>query len=67
MEKIIRILMRRDEMTRKEAEEYVKDTMTEIQSAIDCGDYCLAEDIFESDLGLEPDYLIDLLLTQGGT
>lgn len=62
MEKIIRILMRRDEMTRKEAEEYVKDTMEEIQSAIDCGDYSLAEDIFESDFGLEPDYLIDLFI-----
>lgn len=62
MEEIIRILMRRDEMTREEAEEYVKDTMEEIQSAIDCGDYSLAEDIFESDLGLEPDYLIDLFI-----
>lgn len=61
MEKIIRILMRRDEMTRNEAEELVKDTMSEVMDAIEAGDFSLAEDIFEGDLGLEPDYLMLML------
>ena len=61
MEKIIRILMRRDEMTRNEAEELVKDTMREVRSAIEAGDYNLAEDLFMGDLGLEPDYLLYVL------
>ena len=61
MEKIIRILMRRDEMTRNEAEELVKDTMREVRDAIEAGDYNLAEDLFMGDLGLEPDYLLYVL------
>ena len=61
MEKIIRILMRRDEMTHNEAEELVKDTMREVRSAIEAGDYNLAEDLFMGDLGLEPDYLLYVL------
>lgn len=61
MEKIIRILMRRDEMTREEATELVKDTMREVKDAIEAGDYSLAEDIFMGDLGLEPDYLLYVL------
>lgn len=61
MEKIIRILMRRDEMTREEATELVNDTMREVRSAIEAGDYSLAEDLFMGDLGLEPDYLLYVL------
>ena len=61
MEKVVRILMRRDDMTREEATELVKDTMGEVMSAIEAGDFSLAEEIFEGDLGLEPDYLMLML------
>lgn len=61
MERVIKILMRRDEMTREEATELVKDTMREVRDAIEAGDFNLAEDIFTGDLGLEPDYLISML------
>ena len=61
MEKVVRILMRRDDMTREEATELVKDTMREVRDAIEAGDFSLAEDIFEGDLGLEPDYLMLML------
>lgn len=62
MEKIIRILMNRDGYTREEAKEIVEEVMEEVQDAIASGDYTLAEDIFESDLGLEIDYLLIALV-----
>ena len=62
MNKIIGILMRRDGYTKEEAKEIYADVMQEVHTLIELGDYESAEQIFESDLGLEIDYLIDALI-----
>lgn len=62
MNEIIRILMTRDGYTKEEAKEIYEEVMEEVYDAISTGDYSLAEDIFESDLGLEPDYLLNVLI-----
>lgn len=54
MNEIKRILMRRDEMTEEEAEE----TLAEAREAISEGEN--PEEVLY-DLGLEPDYIFDLL------
>lgn len=58
MNRIVRILMERDEMTREEAEELVEETREEVLAAADS---CEVDDIMADYLGLEPDYIIDLL------
>lgn len=58
---VINILMKRDGMTEQEAKEVADDVREEMLDAIDAGDYSLAEEIFEDDLGLEPDYIMDFL------
>ena len=60
--KIIKILMDRDDMTHEEATEVVMDTKQMVESAIRSGDYTAAEDIFQEELGLEMDYIVSLLL-----
>lgn len=61
MEKIISILMKRDGISFEEARRQCEDTVAEIHMAIASGDYMLAEELMMSDLGLEPDYLMDIL------
>lgn len=54
--RVIRILMERDGMTQKEAEErldYVREMIFD--------DPGIAEDIIASELGLEPDYIFDII------
>lgn len=63
MEEIINILMRRDGMTRNEAELLIDEVSEEMVAAFYTGDYQEAEDIIASMLGLEPDYL-DYFLMQ---
>lgn len=61
-DRIIKILMNRDGLTRKEASstvEYCKKRL--VNEAVENGDYFLAEDIIAEELGLEPDYMMDLL------
>jgi len=60
MEKIIKILMERDDLTEEDAREQVEDTRQEMYEAIDAG--CLedVEDILAG-LGLEMDYIFDIL------
>ena len=62
MNTIIKILMKRDGYSKAEAKEMYDDTMNEVYEAIECGDNDLAEEIFTSNLGLEPDYLINVLI-----
>ena len=62
MKEIINILCKRDGLTKSEAKELVEETMTEVTMCIENGDFDLAEEIFTSDLGLEIDYLIDILI-----
>ena len=57
MEKIIRILMMRDNIAREEAVELIEETLEEIYRS----DISEADDILMNNLGLEPDYLFDLI------
>jgi len=57
MNKIIEILMERDNLSKEEALSEIKTTWEEIQDAIIEGDSDQCEDILMSNLGLEPDYL----------
>ena len=61
MNAIVKILMERDGMSKEDATEMYEETRSEIEDAISCGDFNLAEDILAGDLGLEPDYFIDML------
>lgn len=63
MEEIIRILMRRDHMSRQEAIEFCQETQEEIYECIESGgSYDDVENIIASNLGLEPDYMIYFLI-----
>lgn len=57
MNKVVEILMKRDGMTKSEAEELVDKTREEILAA----DPFEAEDVMYDMLGLEMDYIMDIL------
>lgn len=58
----VKILMKRDGMTVEEATELIKQTSEEIQNVVLNGmDVSDVDDIISSNLGLEPDYLYDIL------
>ena len=56
MNRVIEILMRRDNMSYEDAKELVDETREEMISNPD-----EAEDILQDCLGLEPDYIMDIL------
>ena len=58
MNRIIKILMERDGMSEQEARDLFKETRDEILTLDDPFE---AEDIMSEYLGLEPDYIEDLL------
>lgn len=53
--------MDRDGMTEDEARATVVDVMDMMEDAIAEGDYEEAEDILADELGLEPDYIPDIM------
>lgn len=55
-EKIIDILMKRDGLSRLNAENFYEETMEEIRLCVEDGDIEDAEYIFTHDIGLEMDY-----------
>ena len=57
MEKTIRILMMRNDISREEAVELIEETLEEIYRS----DISEADDILMNNLGLESDYLFDLI------
>lgn len=57
MNKIVKILMERDSMGKEEAEELVNETREEVLAAESLD----ADEIIMNNLGLEPDYIFDLL------
>lgn len=61
MKEIINILMRRDGISENEAYNLVEECREEIETAIAGSRYMEAEDIIASYLGLEPDYIMDLI------
>ena len=59
---IVKILMDRDRISASEAHELVKETISDIEAAIDNNaSTCDIEDILMSNLGLEPDYLFEIM------
>lgn len=62
-DRIVAILMERDELTEEEAREQVEDAVEAINDILaNGGSYEEAEDVLLEDLGLEMDYIFDLLL-----
>lgn len=61
MEEVIQILMRRDDLTREEAIEEIKEFKQEANSLMKEGRFWEVEDLLIDYLGLEPDYLIALM------
>ena len=61
MNRIVEILMKRDDMTYDEAKNLVIETRDMMDEALVDGDTFEAESIFEEMLGLEPDYIMDIL------
>ena len=58
MNRVVKILMERDGMSQEEAEELVEDTAAELA---ECDSIIDADDIIACNLGLEPDYIMDIL------
>lgn len=55
---VVEVLMKRDGLSESEAVELVEETREELLSA----DPFEADDIIACNLGLEPDYLMDILM-----
>lgn len=62
MNRIVKILMERDGMTKREATDLFKKVKEMVVDAAESGNYSEAEDIILSELGLEIDYIFDILL-----
>lgn len=63
MEDIVKILMERDDLSHQEAQQMVEECRQRLQDeAIPAGDIELAEEILAEELGLELDYMMDLIL-----
>lgn len=56
---VVDILMKRDGISEEEANSLIEDTASEI---LDCTNVLDADEILMDNLGLEPDYLLDILL-----
>lgn len=61
METIKQILMRRDNMTKEEAEELILEVQVALKRYLEDGEIELAENICVEFFGLEPDYLDELI------
>lgn len=57
MNPVLKILMERDGMTEQESIDLVRETKEELL----CNGGCYADDIIMENLGLEPDYIMDIL------
>lgn len=61
MRSIKQILMDRDDMTAEDAQNLIDETKDEIMDAISQGDFFAPDEIMASNLGLEPDYIDQLI------
>ena len=61
MEEVIRLIMRRDEISYEEAKEAVDECVEEMWDAVIHNRFQEVEDILASELGLEPDYIPQLM------
>ena len=57
MEEIIRILMRRDGLSREEAKDLIEVVQEAVDECIESGNLLCMEDVIRYELGLEPDYV----------
>ena len=62
MDSITEVLMRRDGLSEEDAKREVEDFKADAEDYICNGDLEGLEDALLYDLGLEPDYLMDILL-----
>ena len=61
MNRIINILMSRDGLTKREATSRVREYQKIRNEYLACGDIMSAMECIESELGLEQDYIMDLV------
>ena len=61
MDSITEVLMRRDGISEEDAKREVEDFQADIEDSIMSGNLEDIEDALMNDLGLEPDYLFDIL------
>ena len=61
MKSVKQILMDRDDMSENEAEELIANVREELQFAMETNDFMYAEDVMYGYLGLEMDYIFELL------
>lgn len=59
--RIVKVLMERDGLTESEAIAQVKECKQHMMKFIEAGNYDAAEIVLEEDLGLELDYIFDLI------
>lgn len=62
VKRVVNILMTRDGLSKEEAIEEIKIFKEDAQEAIDNGDLDEVEEMLMNDLGLEPDYVFDLIM-----
>lgn len=63
MNRVVKILMDRDGLTEKQAKQAIVNCRAELYEALE-GTSCLDPDeVIECELGLEPDYLEDILFS----
>ena len=62
MDSITEVLMRRDGLSEEDAKREVDDFREDIEDSMMSGNLEDIEDALMNDLGLEPDYLMDILL-----
>ena len=60
-EAIIKLLMRRDGLSREEATEQFESARQEFSAALAGMNYRDPEDVLAEDLGLEPDYIFEFI------
>lgn len=58
MNRLVKVLMKRDGISAEEATALIKDTQAELE---DCTNVLDADEIIMDNLGVEPDYLYDIL------
>ncbi len=61
MNKVVEILMKRDDMTEQEATKEVTSVAEEVEDCIAAGNYDAVADILMNGLGVEEDYIFDIL------
>ena len=61
MERVIKLIMKRDNLSYEDAKTEVSNTVDEMYEALESGDSEQVEEILMNNLGLEPDYIPQLL------